>query len=378
MFDHTRGLAKARQMREWADRKGASMPTADGLNRDDGQTLASLMDEWFNRLAERAYSPKTVASRRWALCTFVRWAEARGLHRPEQISKPILEAFQRWVFQYRKIDGKPLGVTSQRTRLGALQCFFAWLCRENDLVANPAADLDLPRKPLRTLPKSLSLAEIEALLAVPDVSDPLGIRDRAILETFYSTGIRRSECVRLDVEDLDADRGVLAVTGKGRKDRVVPVGEQALYWLDRYLRETRPHLETAKSAHALFLSGYGERMSSGHIGNWMRKTLTRAKISRGGSCHLLRHSCATHMLENGADIRYIQQHLGHARLDTTQIYTEVSIVQLREVHARTHPHGRFPKTQVAPAAGGTPPPPPPQPEACAATSDGVTCLTWSI
>ena len=140
----------------------------------------------------------------------------------------------------------------------------------------------------------------------------------------------------------DSDRGLLTVRkGKGQKDRVVPVGERALHWLETYLEKTRPLLETPQSERAMFLSGYGERISAGHIGTWVRRVMVAAGVSRAGACHVLRHSCATHMLEIGADIRFIQQMLGHARLDTTQIYTDVSIIQLREVHARTHPHAKL-------------------------------------
>jgi len=339
-----RGYAKARHMRGHADRKGGFAATPDGFDRSDAFTLASLIDEWFRWLEERNYSPRTIEARKWALRTFLQWAGERDLQRPGQITKPILESYQRWLFRYRKADGKPLGVTTQRGRLGAIQNFFTWLCRDNRLTANPAADLDLPRKPQKTLPRSLSVEDVHAILNLPDVTDPLGIRDRAILELFYSTGIRRSECVRIDVDDLDRQRGLLTVRkGKGQKDRVVPVGERALHWLDKYLEKTRPLLDTPRSDRALFLSGYGERLSRGYIGNWVRRTIDKAGIGRAGSCHLLRHSCATHMLENGADIRFIQQLLGHARLDTTQIYTDVSIVQLREVHARTHPHARLAK-----------------------------------
>jgi integrase/recombinase XerD len=351
-------------MRRWADRKGGFAAAPDGFDRSNPATLASLIDEWFRRLEERAYSLRTVEARKWALRGFVQWAEERDLRRPDRITKPILESYRRWLFQYRKADGKPLGVTTQCGRLGAVKSFFAWLCRENHLAANPAADLDLPRAPVLVLPKSLSLEQVHAVLNLPDVSDPLGIRDRAILETFYATGIRRKELVCLDVDDLDRDRGLFAVRkGKGTKDRVVPVGERALQWLGLYLEKTRPLLETPRSEKALFLSGYGERISAGYIGNWVRKTIDAAGIGRTGSCHLLRHSCATHMLENGADIRYIQQMLGHARLDTTQIYTDVSIVQLREVHARTHPHARLRSadgTTPGQARPTDPTPPPPQ------------------
>ena len=335
-----RGYERAKRMRKWADRKGGTEVAPDGFDRSDAFTLASLADAWFRRLEERAYSLQTIEARKWALRMFLLWTEERDLRRPVQITRPILEGYQRWLFQYRKADGKPLGVTTQRGYLGAIQNFFAWLCRDNRLTANPAADLDLPRKPNKVLPRALSLEDVHAILNLPDVSDLLGIRDRAILETYYATGIRRAECSRIDVDDLDLSRGLLSVRkGKGMKDRVVPVGERAVEWLRLYLEKTRPLLQTAQSGHALFISGYGERLAVGYLGNWVRRVMAAA-LGRPGSCHQLRHSCATHMLENGADIRYIQQMMGHARLDTTQIYTDVSIVQLREVHARTHPHAR--------------------------------------
>jgi len=329
-------------MRRWSEKKGGYAITPDGFDRSHADTLASLIDEWFRRLEERAYSARTIEAHKWALRMFVRWAEERDLRTANQITRPILESYQRWLFRYRQDNGKPLGVTTQRMRLGAVQRFFAWLCKDHRLDANPAADLELPRKPPRSLPKAMTLQEVQAVLSVPDVTDPLGVRDRAILETLYATGIRRSELARLDVDDLDRERGTLIVRkGKGGKDRVVPVGERALSWLTRYLEHARPMLETAASERALFLTGYGERFSAMYLGNWVRRVIEAAGIGRSGSCHLFRHSCATHMLENGADIRFIQQMLGHARLDTTQIYTEVGIVQLREVHARTHPHAHL-------------------------------------
>lgn len=339
-----KGYAKARHMRRWADRKGGFAPAPDGFDRSRPDTLASLIDEWFRRLEERAFSPRTVEQRKWALRMFLRWTEERDLKTPAAITKPILESYQRWNYRYRQPNGKPLSVNTQRIRLNAIQLFFAWLCKENRLTANPAADLELPRKPNRCLPRALSQSEVNAVLNVPDVNDPLGIRARAILELFYSTGIRRTELVRLDLEDIDRERGILSIRqGKGGKDRVVPVGEQALYWLDRYIERVRPLLEVSLHERALFLTGYGGRFNATHLGNWVRQTIELADIGRTGSCHLFRHSCATHMLENGADIRFIQQLLGHAKLDTTQIYTEVSILQLREVHRRTHPHAKMPR-----------------------------------
>lgn len=336
-----KGIERAARMRQWADRKGGYAATPDGFDRSRPDTLASLIDQWFQRLAERNYSPNTVEMNLWALRTFLAWAQERDLDHPSQITKPILESYQRWLYRYRKADGQPLGVTTQRTRLGSVQRFFAWLCKENLLHANPAADLDLPRKPHRPLPKALSLEEVQSLLAMPDITDPLGVRDRAMLEVLYATGIRRTELVRLDLADIDLVGLTLRVRkGKGGKDRVVPLGVRAAQWIKTYLELTRPRLETSLQEQALFLSGYGGRLTSPHVGNWVARTIKAAGIGRLGSCHLLRHSCATHMLENGADIRFIQQLLGHARLDTTAIYTEVGIKALREVHARTHPSGR--------------------------------------
>jgi integrase/recombinase XerD len=185
---------------------------------------------------------------------------------------------------------------------------------------------------------ALTLAQVEALLGVPNVADPLGIRDRAMLETFYATAIRRSELVNLDMADLDPVGGTLHIRhGKGDKDRVVPIGGGALSWIASYLEHTRPRMQLDASEQALFLSGYGERLSATYLGNWVRKTIEAAQVSRVGSCHLFRHSCATHMLEGGADIRFIQQLLGHEKLETTAIYTQTSIEQLKAVHARTHP-----------------------------------------
>lgn len=320
-------------------RKGGQEASKDdGFDRSRPDTLASLIDQWQERLAQRNYSPRTLQAHKWALRAFLQWAEDRDLRNPADITKPILEGFQRWLYHYRQDNGKPLGVGTQRSRLGALQRFFAHLCKTNHLQANPAADLELPRKQRRKLPKGLSREEIATVLDLPDVRDPLGIRDRAMLETLYATAIRRSELVNLDMSDLDREGRTLHIRhGKGDKDRVVPVGERALQWLTAYLEHTRPRLVMDAAEPALFLSGYGERMSATYLGNWVRKTIEAARVSRVGSCHLFRHSCATHMLENGCDSRLIQQMLGHASAETTAIYTQVSITALRDAYARSHP-----------------------------------------
>jgi len=336
-----KGISRAERMRRWAGTKGGKVAGPDGFDRSGPDTLASLADAWLSWLEQRAFSAATREGRRWAVRVFLAWAQERGVVRGQEVSKPILENYQRWLWQQKRADGRPWSVSTQIGRLIGVQRFFAWLCRENFLLSNPAADLTLPRKPPPGLPRALSVAQMAAVLAVPDTADALGVRDRAVLEILYATGLRRLELTNLELGDVDRARGTLAVRrGKGGKDRMVPLGEHALHWLERYLGDSRPRLEVDAAEQALFLTGYGERFSKGGLGNIVRAVLKRAGVQRAGSCHLFRHTCATHMLEGGADIRYIQQLLGHAKLDTTQIYTAVTIEQLREVHARCHPHGR--------------------------------------
>jgi integrase/recombinase XerD len=265
----------------------------------------------------------------------------------------ILESYQRWLWSYRKKNGKPLGITTQRARLGGLMNFFAWLCKRRVLETNPASELELPR-PERRLPvAAFSVAEVEAVLSQPDITDPLGLRDRAALELLYSTGIRRAELVRLEVSDLNGEKRLLHIRqGKGRKDRVVPVGSRAMRWLEKYLEDVRPLLMMGASVPALFLTGYGEPFNPDALGRKVVAYIEAAHTGHKGGAHLFRHTCATHLLEGGADIRYIQQLLGHAKLETTAIYTEVSILQLQAVHARCHPAERRPADPAGPRPEG--------------------------
>jgi integrase/recombinase XerD len=231
-----------------------------------------------------------------------------------------------------------LGISTQRNRITTIKHLFAWMGKQRLVEANPAADLELPRPEHRLPVEALSRSQIEAVLSVPEIKDALGLRDRAILELFYSTGIRRTELARLDLSALNQEKQILWVRkGKGRKDRVVPVGSRALYWVTRYLDEVRPLLTQKPDEPALFLTGYGDAFNPEVIGRKISGFIQKADINRQGGPHLLRHTCATHMLEGGADIRYIQQLLGHAKLETTAIYTHVSIQELKAVHARCHP-----------------------------------------
>ena len=175
-------------------------------------------------------------------------------------------------------------------------------------------------------------------MAEPDLGDSLGVRDRAILEVLYSTGMRRMELVGLELYSVDVERGTVMIRqGKGKKDRMVPIGERALSWIEKYVREVRPQLAMEPDDGVLFLTGDGAPITPGRLTHMVRAYVDAADIGKHGSCHLFRHTMATLMLEGGADVRFIQAMLGHARLDTTQIYTQVSIRKLKEIHSMTHP-----------------------------------------
>jgi integrase/recombinase XerD len=183
-----------------------------------------------------------------------------------------------------------------------------------------------------------------------DVTTPAGVRTRAMLETLYSTGIRRMELAGLKLFDVDVERGSLMVRlGKGAKDRLVPIGERACAWIDKYAKDVRPELVAGADDYTLFLDDDGKPFDPSKLGDLVKKHLLAAGITAPGACHLFRVACATHMLENGADIRYIQSLLGHSKLDTTQIYVQVSLAKLKEVHAATHP-ARLERRQDANAA----------------------------
>jgi len=213
-----------------------------------------------------------------------------------------------------------------------------WLARQRIVPVDCSRELQMPRLP-RRLPRWVpTVQQIERILAQPDLSTFSGIRDRAMLELLYSTALRRMELARLQVFDVELESGLVNVRGgKGGRDRVVPLGHRAAKWVGTYLREARPAMLPAHREGAIFLTDYGEPFRKNRLGDLVRRYVGRARIRAPGACHLFRHACATHMLENGADIRYIQSMLGHADLSTTQIYTRVSIARLKTVHDATHP-----------------------------------------
>jgi integrase/recombinase XerD len=307
-------------------------------DRSDPNGLRWSLMHFLEWLAVHNYSNRTIEDRRTHILSFIEWCEERGIIRPGEVTKPILERFQRQLYHYRKRNGRPLSFRSQICRLEPLKAFFKFLTKQNFILYNPASEVEMPRSE-RRLPRSvLTASEVEAVLQQADLNDPLGQRDRAILEVLYSTGIRRMEVIHLSIYDLDQERGVLMIReGKGKKDRVVPIGERAIAWVERYLTRVRPELVFEPDDGVLFLASHGEALTLNRLSRLVRSYIDAAEIKKPGSCHLFRHTMATLMLENGADISYIQQILGHSDVSTTQIYTQISIQKLKEIHKATHP-----------------------------------------
>jgi integrase/recombinase XerD len=291
--------------------------------------------------AVRGYTAQTNTARTIHLRRFILWCADRNLDRPQDVTRPILERYRRYLYHYRKESGEPLSFATQQQRLLPLRAFFKWLARENLILSNPASELELPRVHRRLPSHILSRDDVERVLMQTNLHGELGVRDRAMLETLYSTGVRRAELASLKLYDLDLRNGSLLVReGKGKKDRYVPLGQRAIDALRRYLDDVRPMLVIEPDDGSVFLHEFGEPFEKNRLSDLVKRYLLAAGIDKPGACHLFRHAMATQMLENGADIRFIQAILGHAQLSTTEIYTHVSIAQLKKVHALTHPAER--------------------------------------
>jgi len=300
--------------------------------------LASLLEKHLEDLRLKNYSEYTIKGRRVHIGFFLDWCQERGIAEPAEVTRTVLESYQRNVFHYRKKNGEPLSYTGQHDRIVPLRVWFKWMARHHYILHNPASELELPRLGMR-LPKAVLTAnEAEQVMQQTGVHDPLGLRDRAILETLYSTGMRRLELVNLTLWDLDLERATVAIRqGKGKKDRIIPLGDRAAAWIRKYLDEARPHLASEPDDKTVFVSNAGEPLSLDYLTEMVRGYVDAANIGKRGACHLFRHTMATLMLEGGADIRFIQAMLGHADLKTTQIYTHVAVRQLQEIHRATHP-----------------------------------------
>jgi integrase/recombinase XerD len=324
-----------------AKKRGPRDYTLPG-NPADPQGLHVLGLRYMEWLRVKHYTESTVFNTWRALCRFMPWCEQRGIDRPNQITPPILERYARHLYYARKKDGEPLSIATQRGLLTPLVGYFRWLTKQRHILYNPASELEQPRVRQRLPRHVLTADEAQQVLNLPNLADPIGIRDRAILETLYSTGMRRMELANLKRQDVDLNQGtVLILQGKGRKDRFIPIGERACRWIEKYLAEVRPELVTYHDDGTLFLTAMGEPFNPHWLSTIVSEYVSRANLNKRGGCHLFRHTLATVMLENGADIRHIQAILGHADLKSTQIYTHLNIRQLKAIHDATHPAAKL-------------------------------------
>ncbi|MFO7190345.1 MAG: site-specific tyrosine recombinase XerD [Pseudomonadota bacterium] len=293
---------------------------------------AALLDEFCDQLwLEDGLARNTLEAYRRDLRLLGEWLAKRG--------RGLLEATETDLLGYlaaRHEGGRRPRASTQARLLSSFKRFYHYLLRERRISADPTLKLDRPKKPPR-FPKSLSEAQVEALLAAPDVETPLGLRDRAMLETLYATGLRVSELVALRLPEVQLDMGVVRIFGKGAKERLVPLGEVAVEWIERYLRQVRPLFAKGRTNDAVFLTPRGEPMTRQAFWYLIRRHAATAIPGVALSPHTLRHAFATHLLNHGADLRVVQMLLGHADISTTQIYTHVARERLKRLHAEHHP-----------------------------------------
>lgn len=291
----------------------------------------SLLDEFNDRIwLEEGLARNTLESYRRDLAQFAEWLEKRTTDLMT-VTRADLEQY----LAHKSPHSKPRSISRL---IASLRRFYRYLLRESLISTDPTLQLDSPKLP-RSLPKSLTEDEVEALLKQPDEAQMLGLRDRAMLEMLYATGLRVSELVNIKVAEVSLSEGVVRATGKGSKTRLVPLGEEALDWITRYLKESRPQILGGQLSESLFVTQRGAAMTRQAFWYLITRHARLAGISKHISPHVLRHAFATHLLNHGADLRVVQMLLGHADISTTQIYTHVARERLKSLHAAHHPRG---------------------------------------
>jgi integrase/recombinase XerD len=343
------------------DRRTLRAKTIEDSVPVDPDSLARQAIRYLRGLEAKGYSRHTLRSRSAHLRYFLVWFNDTGHRRLKDVTRCVLENYAIEVHHLGRETGRALSCHTKHDRLANVFRFIRWLANEGCADRDLTVGLPLPRCS-RRLPKTVLTAnEAEKVLAQPDVSTTLGLRDRAILELLYATGLRRQELIDLDQTSIDMARRVVTVLlGKGRKDRVVPFNRRVAGWLARYMSISRPELTGSPPDKALFLTTHKGPMSPERLTILVHRYVDAANIGKTGSCHLFRHTMATLMLEGGADLRFVQAMLGHADISTTQIYTRVATQTLSRVHERTHPSTaatqRKKRTRRKPPASGLRPP----------------------
>lgn len=301
--------------------------------------LEILVEQFYEWLRVHHYSKRSEKTYRDDVRRFISYLKSQGVETLDRITPQIVYGYQTSLYYTRKKDGAPLAVMTQQRALAVIKTFFECLIQTDKLTYDPSSGIRMPKRP-ETLPEVMTLDEIEKIFDQPDLKDIIGFRDRAILETLYSTGIRSSELLEIALTDVDLKGEEIRIHGKGNKERIVPLGEYALDFIREYVQMIRPKLSGRQRTApdpALFLSKTGRALTPIALNEIVRRYVKKSGVDKKITPHTFRHSCATHMLQGGCDIRYIQQLLGHTLLTTTQLYTRVSIDDLKEVHKKHHP-----------------------------------------
>jgi integrase/recombinase XerD len=306
-----------------------------------GDVLAGQVSRYLDFLSvERGLSPNTLDAYRRDLARYADHLRSAGVTDATKAGEVQVSSFVGALSSSEYAEGQRYRASSVARALAAVRSFHRFLLREGDTDSDPSEGVVRPKVP-RTLPRPLTVSEVEAIVAAPGDADPPAVRDRAILEVLYGAGLRISELVGLDVDDVDLEEGSVRVFGKGRKERIVPLGRFAVEAVEGYLVRARPTLAGPKSGPALFLNQRGGRLTRQGADRILHAAVKRAGIDKRVTPHMLRHSFATHLLEGGADVRVVQELLGHASLSTTQIYTLVTGDRLREEYFSAHPRARL-------------------------------------
>jgi integrase/recombinase XerD len=293
-----------------------------------------LLDEFTDSLwLEDGLARNTLESYRHDLNKFSQWLEQ---HRNAELTQGSQADIQNFL-AYLVVEQKARATSTSRA-ISSLKRLYQYLLRQGKISNDPTLQIATPKLP-RSLPKTLTEQDVELLLLAPDVNTPLGMRDRTMLEVLYASGLRVSELVGLSIAQLSLDMGVVRVMGKGSKERLVPLGEEALDWVRRYVAESRPLLLQQQQSNAMFVTARGEGMTRQMFWYLIKRHAKLGGLLKPLSPHTLRHAFATHMLNHGADLRVVQLLLGHADISTTQIYTHVARARLKELHSRHHPRG---------------------------------------
>lgn len=302
--------------------------------------LVSLAKKY---LATITYSPVYIKGKRHYLRYFIQWCHKQSITHPSQVTAKHIDNYQTHTSYIKSHkNNETISFAEQKSRLMTVKKYFQWLKKRN--YTTETIEIDYPKQQKKLPKRVLTHEEVKCILEQPDISNPQGIRDKAILETLYSTGIRRSELVNLDINDINFDRRSVHIRkGKNNKDRIIPIGKKAINAVAIYLAESRETYTPDAKEQALFLHKSGKRFPAKRLNEVVTKHIRDSGIASEGSCHLLRHAMAVALLNNGCEIRYIQELLGHAQLETTQIYTKVSINKLKQIHKQTHPAKMHPE-----------------------------------